>query len=890
MRYLARCVIVAALLVAGRGVLAADAPLVSVTPSPGAFPLVEKRAAAEIITDRDDAKVVSLVAGMLSGDVERVTSVKPAVHASSELAGRIERNVIFAGTLDHAPTIDALVAAKKIDVSAIRGKWESYLIATVPQPMPGVDNGLLIIGSDRRGTAYGMLELSEEAGVSPWYWWADVSVPHRDNLYVLAGAHIQGPPSVKYRGIFINDEDWGMQPWAAKTFEPETKDIGPKTYAKIFELLLRLKANFCWPAMHDVTKAFNIYPKNKEVADEYAIVMGSSHCEPMLRNNVTEWRDAQGRIGQAAAASYNYVINRQGVLEYWKERLIENGKYENVYTLGMRGIHDSDMTGGGTTKERAARLNQIIADQRNLIRDVINPDVTKVPQIFCPYKEVLTLYQAGAVPPDDVTLVWADDNFGYIRQLSTPEEQKRSGGSGVYYHVSYWGRPHDYLWLCTTPPALVWEELSKAYDYGARTLWVINVGDLKPAEIDITLAMAIAYDSRRYGLENISSFLKAFAARNFGPDHAEEIAAILNTYYHLNYQRKPEHMGFNASQNSPEAIQPTEFSDDEIQDRLLEFRQLRRETDALYAKLPAEQKDAFYELVVYPVRGSASQNEKLLYADLNRRHSAKGDTAAAETDALFCRRAYDDIQKETAYYNDTLAGGKWKYMMSDAPHNVDVFKMPKLANASMSTAGSGMSTEMGSKTISLSTTSGARDIGPFQEVHGWLSIAAEDFSRAVDRGDAGWKIIPGLGRLRDSVAVYPTTTPSLTDVKELAGAAPELQYDFVTTTAASAAKITIQAIPTHRINLERTLRYAVAIDNETPQAVDLETPENSNTWSINVLRNSAFGTTTHNIPAGQHALHVYMMDPGVVIDQLTIDLGGLPKSYLPPAESPRQMR
>ncbi|HEY4329365.1 MAG TPA: glycosyl hydrolase 115 family protein, partial [Phycisphaerae bacterium] len=551
-------------------------------------------------------------------------------------------------------------------------------------------------------------------------------------------------------------------------------------------------ANFCWPAMHDVTKAFNIYPENKEVADRYGIVMGSSHCEPMLRNNVTEW-------GQANAASYNYVTNRTGVLDYWRKRLEENGKYENVYTIGMRGIHDGDMTGGGTVAQKVTRLNQIITDERDLISQEINKDVTKVPQIYCPYKEVLTYYQNGAVPPDDVTLVWADDNHGYIRQLSTPAEQKRSGGAGVYYHISYWGVPHDYLWLTTTPPALIWEELSKAYDYGARNLWVINVGDLKPGEIDLTMAMSVAYDAKRYTLDNVDDYLKDFATRTFGSAYAAEIAGILKEYYHLNYQRKPEHLGFNASQSNPRAVQPTEFSDAEITQRLAAFNALVRRADTVNGKLPKQQLDAFYELVLYPVRCSALQNVKMLQMDMNRRDAARGDAAAAIAAADQSKSAYDQIQTETAYFNDTLAGGKWKYMMSAAPHATDVFKAPVFVTVGPTAAGAVPASEVRIQAPARA----AVPAGTFADEGGYISIAAEHFSRKVDQGGAGWKVIAGLGREGDSVAVYPTTTPSITDISKLPASAPALEYDIDAGPGASTAKITLQAIPTHRINPER---------------------------------------------------------------------------------------
>jgi hypothetical protein len=866
------------LVLASTAAVAAGLPLKPAATESSDFPLVLKGRSATIVADKADAEVVRIAADMLAGDVERVTGVKPAVTDAVPNGGA---PVIVIGTVGRSALIDDLVNRGKLDVKAITGQWESYVVATVPNAFPGVAQALVIAGSDRRGTAYGAMEISDTIGVSPWIWWADVAPVKRESLVLGAGTHVQGPPSVKYRGLFINDEDWGLQPWAAKTVEPKSAggvgDVGPKTYARVFELLLRLRANLCWPAMHDCTKAFNIYPENKVVADRYAIVMGSSHCEPMLRNNVTEWPHDR-------AADYNYVTNRQGVLDYWKQRVVENGKYENVYTLGMRGIHDSDMLGGGTPPERAARLNSIMADERAMIRDLVNPNVSAIPQIFCPYKEVLTLYQLGAVPPDDVTMVWADDNHGYIRQLSTPEEQKRQGGAGVYYHISYWGRPHDYLWLCTTPPSLVWEELSKAYDYGARNLWVINVGDIKPGEIDLTLAMRMAYDIGSYSVETIGRYPEDFAKTTFGPECAAEIGALLRAYYQLNYQRKPEHMGFNTSQNPGGPIQPTEFSDEEIQVRLAAFGALRAEADRLYAAMPADQRDAFYELIVYPVRGATLQNQKLLWADINRRAAAVGNAALASEAAGKSKAAYDAIQTETAYYNNDLAGGKWRHMMSSTPHNTDVHKLPKFAQGAAGAGATAVAPATAKFTPATPSPLGAKSdtARAFVENDGYLSIPAENFTRKQDRNGAAWRVIPGLGRFGDSMAVFPTTAPSL-DPSEIAAKAPVLEFDITTKTPATRAVVTVQAIPTHRIHPGRGLRYAVAIDSEAPQVVDLETPENSAIWSKNVLRGSAYGTTEHPLQPGRHTVRVYMVDPGVVIDHLTIDLGGLPKSYLPPA-------
>lgn len=835
------------------------------------FPLILNATPAAIVTDPADFKVVQIAADLLAEDCGRVCGTRAAVHHScSDVQNHA---AVFIGTLGHSPLIDTLIQSQHLDVAAIRGQWESFLVATLSDPLPGVKHGLIIIGSDRRGTAFGVTTLAEAMGVSPWVWWADVPTRKRDTLYVLPGVHMQGPPSVKYRGLFINDEDWGLQPWAAKTCEPKETggvgDIGPKTYARVFELMLRLRANLCWPAMHPCTQAFNLYPQNKQVADDYAIVMGSSHCEPMLRNNITEWP-------QDRQQDFNYFTNAQGVQAYWKQRVKDNGCFENIYTLGMRGIHDSGLE-GGSIDDHVSMLKRIMSDQRAMIRELVDPDVARVPQIFCPYKEVLELYQNGAIPPEDVTLVWSDDNHGYLRQLSTPQEQQRPGGSGIYYHLSYWGRPHDYLWLSSISPALMWEELSKAYDHGARNLWIINTGDIKPTEINLTFALRLAYDISSYTLQTQSHFLRDFFAQTFGEDVADSAAAIMKQYHRLNFQRKPEHMGFNTSQDPPTPIQPTAFSDAEIAERLSAFDSLLAETAALYAHIPADARDAFYELVVYPVRGAAYLNQKLLYADLNRRAAARGDVASAAAAAHGCIEAYANIQSETDYYNNTLAGGKWKHMMCAAPRDRDVFAMPALAYADHKPAQPMPAPHRHSPPAPRQTPI------RFAEVSGYVSIGAAHFSRRIDRGSAGWRVIDDLGRVGDSVAVYPTTTPS--EPSAFATRAPALEYDFTLTTSTDRAAITVEAIPTHRINAQRGLRYAIAVDDQPPQIIDLDAAEFSPTWDANVLRSMASGRTHHALPAGTHVLRIFMVDPGVVLNHILIDLGGLPRTYLPPTET-----
>jgi hypothetical protein len=719
--------------------------------------------------------------------------------------------------------LDRLIAAGKLNVSSVTGSWERYRIQAVKEPFPGIPRALVIAGSDRRGTAFGIFSVSETIGVSPWVWWADVAPEHRDSLSIDAGPITSTAPSVKYRGIFINDEDWGLQPWAAKTFEPELGDIGPKTYAKVCELLLRLKANYLWPAMHPCTKAFNRYPQNKLVADDHAIVMGSSHCEQMLRNNVTEYDEKRG--------PWDYDKNSTNILNYWKQRLEENGKFENVYTLGMRGIHDSAMPGGGTTAQKVARLQGVINDQRDLITDTLGSDPSKVPQIFCPYKEVLTLYQNGLKVPDDVTLVWPDDNFGYIRQLSNPDERKRSGGAGVYYHISYWGAPEDYLWLDTTPPALIWEEMRKAYDYGARNVWIVNVGDIKPGEIGMDFFLRMAWNVEQWNENAQPIYLADWAERNFGRVHAAAVAAVLDEYYRLNYACRPEHLhlaGFTKNYN-------------EISDRLIRFAKLVRKAEDIYTRMPAEKKDAYYELVLYPVRGSSLANQMHL--------GGSGEQAS---------RAYEQIQSETKFYNERVANGKWRNMMSSNPRSRPALKKP----------------------IDHATVSSENAMAAAASDQGFVSIEAEHSGRRAAPLGTEWKVISGLGRSGDAIALLPSST---SDLKSAA-----LEYEFTSATT-SAVQVVIHCIPTQPVYPPVRERYSVSIDSGEAKVIDIATAERSRDWSTNVLRAAAIHSSTHTLnTAGRHTLKLQPLDPGLVFDKIVIDLGGLKPSYLGPSETKQQ--
>ncbi len=655
-------------------------PEVHDTPGTDTFPFLGTNGAAAIVHDAADGKVVKTAADLLADDVEAVTGTRPVVATStSGLSGA----VVLAGTIGESTFIDGLIASGKLDVSSILGKWECYRIAQVENPLPGIAEALVVAGSDHRGTAYGLGSISEAIGVSPWTWWADVSPPNRSEIH-LGGLPLSSvEPSVRYRGIFINDETWGLLEWAEKNYETEVpKGIGPKSYTRIFELLLRLRANFCWPAMHLTTHAFHYFPDNKHVADDYAIVMGSSHAEPMLRDNIDEWGRFTSENGYSD--NWNYEFNQAAIYDYWDTRAQEVASFENVYTIGKRGISDSGMVEGSTTAEKAAWLNTIFTDQRQIIANRVNPNPAEIPQIFVPYKEVLDIYESGLVNvPDDVTLVWPDDNHGYIRRLSNSTEQPRAGGGGVYYHLSYWGSPADYLWLETTPPALVWEEMTKAAENNCRRLWVFNIGDIKPAEIVLEFAMRLAWNVDAYGPDCQLDWLTEWATREFGAAHAGAIASLMNDYYLLNHRRRPEHMdwkdddpGYSAPYNGKKyPLFSHVHSGDETTQRLEQFSELRQRADAIHAALPATLQDAFYQLAVYPVRSSDAMNRKFLHTSraylctMQNRKTVATDSAAATS-------AYNEIITETGHYNTTMASGKWNEMMDWKPRNLSVFNLP----------------------------------------------------------------------------------------------------------------------------------------------------------------------------------------------------------------------
>lgn len=635
----------------------------------GDFVVVSPMGRADLVVDSLEDHLVHTAAGLLADDVFLVSGSRPVIKTNSQSDYQIR-----IGTLGVNPAFDAECKSVGVDTEELGSLWEGYVLKV--ETNSHKKSTLWVVGSDARGTSYGLMELSRRIGVSPWYWWADVVPEKREEIVLPGDLHQKDAPKVKFRGIFLNDEDWGLQPWAAKTFEPETGDIGPKTYEKIFELLLRLKANAIWPAMHPCTRAFFTYPDNIKMARKYGIWVGSSHCEPMLRNNVDEWH--RWKPSEGDRGPWNFDENPEQITEYWKQRVETAASYDAIYTVGMRGIHDGSMPGGRNIKEKVEILGRVMDTQRQLLSTITGREITTIPQIFCPYKEVLRLYKEGADIPEDVTIMWADDNHGYIRQLSNHEERMRPGGAGVYYHISYWGRPHDYLWLESIPVSLIWEEMNKAYQTNSKNVWIVNVGDIKPNEIGMSFFLEMAWDPDQFDPLTLEDYYSRFAASQFGREYADEIGEVLRQYFRLGFSRKPEHMGWNGVYpNTP--VQDPElslfFNGDEVQQRIEAYDRLEQKVESLYAQMPERLKDAFYQLVGFKVIGASNMNKKHLYAFKSRIYAAQGRLSANEY-AKRAKEAFEKIKKATIFYNDSISKGKWKYMMTFNPRKLPVFDMP----------------------------------------------------------------------------------------------------------------------------------------------------------------------------------------------------------------------
>ena len=777
----------------------------------------ENAVAYSVQTDVDP--VVKVALEMFSEDMSAVTGRKAIASKKGKL--RIVE-------LDKASKkIIKELSRKNVPLEEIMSSCDGFHIS--------VDDGnVLIVGKNGRGTAYGILEMSRIAGVSPWIWWGDLVPERKSRLAINRNIAVSQGASVEYRGIFINDEDWSIRRWSEKG---QKGLIGRDIYKKVFQLLMRLRANAIWPAMHEGTVSFFNTPGAKEVADSCGIAVGSSHCEPLLRSNTGEW-DVKER------GAFNYFTNRDNVQRYWTERLdeVKNSAGGNLFTIGMRGIHDGSMEGAKTMEQKFDGLQRVINDQQELIAKHIGEPASQT-QIFIPYKEVLQIYEKGLKVPEYVTLMWCDDNYGYLTRLSNDEEQKRIGGAGIYYHLSYWGRPHDYLWLTTTQPGLIYNEMRTAYDHNARKLWIVNVHDPKVAGYGLELFLDMAWNINCVSESSIEEHYGRWLCRQFGEEAGKLLFPAMREFYKLCGQRRPEFMGWTQVELDKKKynrglspIRDTEFSLAELDAYLQRYATTASEVKRLEGIIPARLKDAYFAAIEYPVLAANAHARKLLLAQKARQTQ---DTDAAKLSA----EAYEEIKTLTERYNNELAGGKWKNLMSMNPRNLPVFGMPDTAYMN--------DTSDVSVTPNLSVT---------PNEHEYISGNANEYSSASE----GCKAIQMLGHSMNAVSIPKGGT---------------LDFYFNTSTSGDAI-MKIALIPTQP-NDNGDIRFSASIDGGEERVFSLKEPFRSERWKLNVLRGQAVREINlDGLAAGKHSLRIKALDNHIIMDQWNVDFNKKRKIYL----------
>lgn len=770
-----------------------------------------------IVYDASDAPLVAQMAETLADDIEMVSGVRPSV-STVETDGP----VVVLGTAGNSSVVSS--------DADLNGKWESYSIKT------GKDR-IEVVGSDPRGLAYGVFRISEAIGVSPWYWWADVPVVH-DAAPEYAENYVSDEPSVKYRGVFINDEDWGMKTWSERNFEKELGDIGPKTYDKVCELMLRLKANMIAPAMHTCTGAFYSHPESQVMADKWNIMITTSHCEPLLVNNAapTDW-------DTAVDGEWNFLTNRDRIVKKMDDRIRETSQYDNIYTTGMRGLHDEAMKGSDDPAVRARTLEKVFDAQREILEKYKDMPAEQIRQIFVPYKETLDVYDAGLVVPEDITLVWTDDNYGYMKRVSDEQERQRSGGNGVYYHMSYLGTPHDYLWVNTTAPALMYSELKKSYDAGADRYWLLNAGDIKPMELGVQMFMDMAWDFDDFSYENANRYQAQWLASVFGDKYQKRFQTILDEYYRLAWDRKPEYMGFEWEWDSPSnnELHDTDYSFETgtAQARLADYMQISDECERILEELPDDLAISFFEMLGYSVKSSYQMNLKFLMA---QRNHETGSSEYAEAS----RAANDSINTLIDEYH-SLVDGKWNQMISEVPPGfcAKYQMMPELVSEP---------TDRFSLPEDLLYPEFENKIDIF-------SASVSEPFRIIEGIGTDWYVIQ-LGEPLDDVQDPVLDSSDHIDISFTADALPE---------GAKEITLSISTVPMWPVYKGRSNSFGVSVDGCTPVRCENFITEWGGPWKKQVMENRMDYVITFPIDSDRkvHTLSFHMGDPGQMIQKVT---------------------
>ena len=911
------------------------------------FPLSVSGKTSPLWVSNSDYAGVIRAAKDLQADINAVSGNKPGL-----LEGTAKgKTMVIIGTIGKSLLVDQLIKSKKLNVTGIAGKWETFVLQTVNNPMPGVEKALVIAGSDKRGTIYGIYDLSAQIGVSPWYWWADVPAKKQSALYVVPGRYTQGEPAVKYRGIFINDEAPAFSGWTKEKFG----GVNSKMYAKIFELILRMKGNYLWPAMWG--NAFNDDdPLNRATADMYGIVMGTSHHEPMDRAQ-QEWK----RYGKG---EWDYNKNGDVLRDFWKKGIENMGSAETIVTVGMRGDGDMAMEQG----TNISLLENIVKDQRKIIADVTGKAPEQTPQLWALYKEVQDYYDKGMTVPDDVTLLLCDDNWGNIRKLPKIGDKPRKGGYGIYYHFDYVGGPRNYKWLNTNPISKTWEQMHLAYEHNARQVWIVNVGDLKPMEFPIEFFLDYAWNPNKWPASRLQEYTKLWAQKQFGPQHAEGIAHILTTYTKYNGRRKPEMLDANT-------YSVTNYR--EFEKVVDDYNQLLKQAEEINKSIPADQKDAYYQLVLHPVQACANLNELYYNTALNKWYANQG-RAATNDKAERVKALFEKDAEISKFYNTQLANGKWSHMM-DQTHigytswqeprankmpEVKTIELPAAASMGVSIDGgtdwwpqatskavlpeinslqkNGTYIEVfnrgqgaltytvaapswlnvspangnvkqqqrlqvtanwaqvpaGQQTIPIlitgsdgskvsvdvvvKNTSSTSTSNGYVQANGYVSIEAEHYTKAIGSTGIKWLIVPNYGKTLSGVTPYPATASLQTP----GGNSPHLEYQ-INAVDTGLVEVNAYLSPTIDFTGNKTLQYAVSIDDEKPQVFNLNAEANQGLWNRVVGNSINIQVSKHSLSKpGAHTVKFWMISPAVVLQKVVLNFNkSLKPSYLGPPES-----
>lgn len=839
--------------------LAQGQEMLSDHPNANSIAIAGPAATTIICTDSNDYALIGVSANMLQHDLTEVTGSNIVIRHS--IASPAD-NLVIIGTLERSALIKDLVKRKKISAGKISNKWEAFLVQQVANPFPGIKNALVIAGSDRRGAAYGVAELSQQLGVSPWYWWADVPVQKKKQLYIARSFIKTDSPHVKYRGIFLNDEAPALSGWTREKFGGFTHGF----YEKVFELLIRLKANYLWPAMWG-NAFYDDDSLNRATADRYGIVIGTSHHEPLMRAH-DEWR----RYG---SGKWNYDSNANRLKAFWKTGM-ERATNEKIVTVGMRGDGDEPMS----RETAVALLEKIVTDQRRIIEEVTKRPALETPQLWALYKEVQDYYDKGMRVPDDITLLLCDDNWGNIRRLPALSEKPRKGGYGIYYHFDYVGGPRNYKWINTNPIPRIWEQMHLAWEYNVRQIWVVNVGDLKPMEFPIQFFLDYAWDPARIQAEDLQNYTEQWAARQFGNDYAKDIASILSQYAKFNGRRKPELLDANT-------YSLTNY--DEAQRVSNEWITLLQQAERIDDKLPAGYRDAYFQLVLHPVKASANLQQLYTAVAQNRFEAARSSSLANQY-ADRAKQYYVQDSLITAAYH-ALGNGKWNHMMDQTHIGYTYWQQPmRQKMPEVKYVGNGLPVQQAASFDTMERS--AIDLVPaaikknlFYEKNGYVSIEADHFTQAFNTNGISWKIIPGLGKTGSAVTPFPVTAATQTT----AAASPYLAYEVY---VYDTGKVKLDAYFSPTLNLHNTpegLQYAISIDNELPQIISIN-KEDRNTgsgiWNSWVANNVIIKTSGHTLlQPGKHIIKYRMVHPGVVLQKLVLDFGAVKQSYLGPPET-----